>query len=134
MPLVAKVDEDGLVMVHSPLADVLGVDVLATNLGDRVDEPLNHLAHRVRLVLDAVVLRVLPHHDDAMLLVVVEDLRQVRVHDAMLSQTLESCHLRRRVPSAGRVLLAGQRELDDEVTVQNLTTLAECPGANPAKG
>ena len=92
-------------MVHSPLADVLGVNVLALDPRDRVDEPLNHLAHRVRLVLKAVVLRILPHHNDAVCLVVVENLWEMWEHDTMLPQSLQSGHLSRGVPFAGHTLL-----------------------------
>lgn len=107
------------------------MNVLATNPSDRVDEPLNHLAHCVRLVLEAVVLLVLPHDDNPSCLVVIEDFRQVRNHDAVLSQSLQSCHLRRGVTLPRDALLTGQREFDDDVTVQYLTALAEGSGANP---
>ncbi len=93
-------------MVHSPLADVLGVNVLALDPRDREDEALNHLAHRVRLVLEAVVLRILPHHNDAVRLVVVENLWEMWEHDTMLPQSLQSGHLSRGVPFAGHTLLA----------------------------
>ena len=87
-------------MIHSPLADVLGVNIVTANLGDCVDEPLNHLAHRVRLVLERLVLRILPHHNDALRLVVVKDFGEVWEHDAVLSQPFQPCHLRCRVPPA----------------------------------
>ena len=76
------------------------MNVLTSNPDDREDEPLNHLAHCVRLVREAVVLRILPHDDNPVRLVVVEDLRQMRDHDAMLSQPSQAGHLRCRVPPA----------------------------------
>ena len=109
------------------------MNVLTSNPDDREDEPLNHLAHRVRLVREAVVLRVLPHDDNPVRLVVVEDLRQVRHHDAMFSQPSQAGHLSCGVPLTRDALLTWQREFDDEVTVQYLAALAECPGANPAE-
>lgn len=71
---VAEVDEDRLVMIHSPLPDVLRMNVLTSNPDDCEDEPLNHLAHRICLVFKAVVLRILPHDNNPSGLVVVEDL------------------------------------------------------------
>lgn len=120
-------------MVHSPFADILRVDVLALDSRDREDETLNHLAHRVRLVLEGFVSRILPHDDDAACLVIVENLWQVREHYVMFPQSLQAGHLSRRVTFAGRIFLTCQWKFDDEITVQNLTALAESPCPKPSQ-
>ena len=93
-------------MIHPPLADVLGVDILTLDPRDREDEPLDHQAHRVRLVLEAGVFRIFPHGDNPVCLVVVENLGEMWEHDAMHFESLQSSHLSCGVAFAGHALLA----------------------------
>lgn len=60
------------------------MNVLTFDADNCVDESLNHLSHRVCLVLEVVVLRILSHDDNPSHLVVVEDLWQMWKHYAML--------------------------------------------------